>query len=167
MKVNIVKRNLKEGINHKNLLEVLQLIGQAHDKIMEAQDIISDLKYQYEDDVIVANYEWKKESEKRQKEKDFDIGKVVELIGDGTIRAYNMHEYVTVNQFVKYKRRIDSAFTYRDKLVKSIQEELVEMKEIVWVYGETGLGKTSFAKKLAKMSNKIYALTATGKNIFD
>lgn len=124
-------------------------------------------KYQYDDDVIVANYDWKVLSEKRQKEKDFDIEKVVELIGDGTIRAYNIHEYITVNQYTKYTRKIESAFKYRDRVVKSTLEKLVEMKEIVWVYGETGLGKTSFAKMLAKSVNKIYALTATGKNIFD
>ena len=49
MKVRI-KRKLKEELSSGELLKILQLLGEAHDKIMEAQDELSDLMYEHEDD---------------------------------------------------------------------------------------------------------------------
>lgn len=52
MKVKIIKRTLKESLNEDSILDILKLIGEAHDKIMEAQDLISDIvEYdEYEDE---------------------------------------------------------------------------------------------------------------------
>lgn len=49
MKVKIIKRTLKESLNEDSILDILKLIGEAHDKIMEAQDLISDI-IEYEDE---------------------------------------------------------------------------------------------------------------------
>lgn len=49
MKVKVIKRKLKEEWDKKSLLSVLKLIGEAHDKIMEAQDELSYLKDEYDD----------------------------------------------------------------------------------------------------------------------
>jgi len=53
MEVKFVKRKLKEEWNKKSLLKVLELIGKAHDEIMEAQDELSSIKYEYEDNDAV------------------------------------------------------------------------------------------------------------------
>lgn len=55
MEVKVIKRKLKESLGDDGILEILSLIGKAHDLIMEAQDKIGDLRYEYddiEDDVL-------------------------------------------------------------------------------------------------------------------
>lgn len=47
MEVKIVSRRLKEGLGECDdaILEILGLIGKAHDCIMEAQDRLSEVRY--------------------------------------------------------------------------------------------------------------------------
>lgn len=52
MKVRLVEKLLKEGVSKEELRTVLELIGEAHNKIMEAQDELSSLSYDYDDDII-------------------------------------------------------------------------------------------------------------------
>ena len=52
MKVKLVESILKESVDKKGLRAVLELMGQAHDKIMDALDEIDSLSYEYEDDII-------------------------------------------------------------------------------------------------------------------
>jgi len=76
MKVSIAKRKLKEELNHRELFEILHLIGQAHDKIMEAQDLLSDLQYEYED------------------EEDEELLSTLEYILDDLESALSEHDYM-------------------------------------------------------------------------
>ena len=50
MKVRIEARKLRESLGYKELFDVLLAMGQAHDKIMEAQDLLEDLEYRHYDD---------------------------------------------------------------------------------------------------------------------
>lgn len=52
MKVRLVEKLLKEGVSKEELRTILELIGEAHNKIMEAQDELSSLSYDYDDDII-------------------------------------------------------------------------------------------------------------------
>ena len=52
MKVRLVEKFLREGVSKKDLEKILYLIGEAHDKIMEAQDELSSLGYEYDDEII-------------------------------------------------------------------------------------------------------------------
>ena len=122
-------------------------------------------KYQYDVTEVHSNFDWQKEAEKATNNKKLDV--IIEKIGLGEIRAYNLTEYVTASEYVKWRRQIDNAFKWRASYVKAHLEELVEMKDVVWIYGTTGTGKTSLAKKLAKKQNLIYAITSIGRNPFD
>ena len=48
MKAKLMEKLLKEGLDEE-LLRVCRLLGEAHDKVMEAVDIVTDLDYSDED----------------------------------------------------------------------------------------------------------------------
>lgn len=124
-------------------------------------------KYQYDESEVHANFDWKASAAQSKRNRAKRIEGIVEKIGTGEIRQYNLTEHVSVSDFTTFRRKIDSAFTWRRTYVQAHLEELVDMKNIVWVFGKTGTGKTTFAKQLAKVENLMYALTSCGKNMFD
>lgn len=124
-------------------------------------------KYQYDPKEVHSNIDWAADAAKSKRNRESKIAGIVDKIGTGEIRRYNLTEHVTVGEYTTYRRKIDSAFAWRRSYVKAHLGELVEMKNIVWVYGQTGTGKTTFAKQLAKTTNLMYALTSCGKNMFD
>lgn len=52
MEVKVIAKKLKESLNSDSILSILKLIGEAHDKIMEAQDELSSLMYDLDDEDI-------------------------------------------------------------------------------------------------------------------
>lgn len=124
-------------------------------------------KYQYDNEAVKSNFDWENDIQKSSSRQRKKIDDVISGIGDGTIREYNLHDNVTVLEYTKYRRMIEDAFRWRKGYVQAHLEELVEMKQIIWVYGQTGTGKTTFAKQLAKTMKVMFAITSTGKNMFD
>lgn len=124
-------------------------------------------KYQYDESTVHANFDWKAEADNSTSNQRKKLQILIEGITNGDIRAYNMTEYITGEEYVRHERKIRAAFAYRAQYVKAHLEELVEMKDIVWIYGQTGAGKTTFAKECAKGYKLAYTLTSLGKNPFD
>lgn len=52
MKVKLVEKLLKEGVSKDEIYNILKLIGEAHDKIIEAQDYVDSLSSDYDDDIL-------------------------------------------------------------------------------------------------------------------
>lgn len=124
-------------------------------------------KYQYDPSEVHANFDWEEEAKNSTSKQRARIEEVIAGIGDGSIREYNLHEHVTVGEYTKHRRKIEDAFKWRRGYVLANLEELVEMKNVIWIYGQTGTGKTTFAKMLAKSAGFFYRLTSTGRNMFD
>jgi hypothetical protein len=124
-------------------------------------------KYQYDPSEVHANFDWEEEAKESKSNQSKKLDMLIEGITSGDIRAYNMTDYITGEEYVRHERKIRSAFAYRSQYVKAHLEELVEMKDIVWIYGQTGTGKTTFAKECAKGYELAYTLTSLGKNPFD
>lgn len=103
-------------------------------------------KYQYLDEEIKSNYDFTVEVEKALSKKKASERKeeIIELIRSGTVREYNYTEYISAVEFDKYKRAIDNAFTYRRDSLKSLDRHMT----VIYIYGGSGTGKTSYAKKL-------------------
>lgn len=124
-------------------------------------------KHQYDPSEVHANFEWQEEAKGSKHSRYERMRELVDKIASGEVRAYNLTEHVEASEYVEHKTRIDRAFQWRKSYVQSHLAELVEMKNIVWIYGQTGTGKTTLAKHLAKVAGLWYALTSAGRNLFD
>ena len=104
-------------------------------------------KYQYLDEEIKSNYDFKVEVEKALSKKKASQRKeeIIELIRSGIVREYNYTEYITALEYDKFKRAIDNAFTYRRDTLKSLDRQM----NVIYIYGGSGTGKTTYAKQLA------------------
>lgn len=104
-------------------------------------------KYQYLDEEIKSNYDFKVEVEKALSKKKTSQRKeeIIELIRSGIVREYNYTEYITALEYDKFKRAIDNAFTYRRDTLKSLDRHM----NVIYIYGGSGTGKTTYAKQLA------------------
>lgn len=104
-------------------------------------------KYQYLDEEIKSNYDFAVEVEKALSKKKASQRKeeIIELIRSGVVREYNYTEYITALEYDKFKRAIDNAFTYRRDTLKSLDRHM----NVIYIYGGSGTGKTTYAKQLA------------------
>jgi hypothetical protein len=124
-------------------------------------------KHQYDPEEVHANFDWGKDAKRSKSAQNRELEEVIAKITTGEIRQYNITDYVSGDAYVRNERKIKAALNYRMMYVKAHLEELIEMKNIIWIYGETGKGKTTFAKELAKGYKMVYAITSIGKNPFD
>lgn len=124
-------------------------------------------KHQYDKSEVHSNFDWETASKKSKRNRNARKDEIVEMIYKGEIRRYNETDMITPKEHDMYYMSIQRAYKWRDSYVLSHLEELVEMKNIVWVYGEPGTGKTTFAKMLAKAAGFFYRLTSTGIHMFD
>ena len=70
---------------------------------------------------------------------------VIDQIGEGVIRRYNMHEFVDVRLYSKYRTQIENAFKYQDLVFFGNPERNIK---VIFIGGnESGVGKTEFAKR--------------------
>ena len=120
-------------------------------------------KHQYSIEDITASFDIK---EYFQKE-DLKVGKsdLIKKCADGTITKQNFQEYIDPETYVKYSNAIESAWDYYDK-VKEIKSKNRRACEIIWLFGETEVGKTTFAVMFARERNLSYCITAGGKDPF-
>lgn len=104
-------------------------------------------KHQYLDEEIKSNYDFAVEVEKALSKKKASERKeeIIELIRSGVVREYNYTEYISAVEYDKFKRAIDNAFTYRRDSLKSLDRHMT----VIYIYGSSGTGKTTYAKKLA------------------
>lgn len=100
-------------------------------------------KYQYDESEVVSNFDFKKEKEK--KSSNLRKEEIINKIVSGEIREYNYYEYITINEYDKYRKSIDNAFKYRIDKIKGVSRQM----ECVFITGDSGTGKTTYAKKIA------------------
>jgi adenylate kinase family enzyme len=70
----------------------------------------------------------------------------VNQIVDGTCREYNYTELITPEEYVKYAAQIDRAYKYRSDKIKKMERNM----RVIYICGEPGAGKTTYAKEIAK-----------------
>lgn len=122
-------------------------------------------KYQYLEESVKSNFDFKKEAEIKQSREADKARKaeLVDLITSGLIREYNYTEYITPQEYDKFKKTIDNAFNYRrDKLEGSDRN-----MKCIYVCGDAGTGKTTWAKDFAQRNKYSYYISSGSNDLLD
>lgn len=118
-------------------------------------------KFQYPDSEVISNFDWKESVEKVGKKKDFDERKqeIINRIANGEIREYNYFEEINAVENDKYYNSIQKAFKYRNDTIRGVKRSM----ECVFITGDSGVGKTSYAQQVA--TDKGYSVfVSSGSN---
>lgn len=105
-------------------------------------------KYQYADSEVVSNFNIQQEIEKQKKKKSRDarLAEIINGIDAGTIREFNLHDYVTAVEYNSYRRGIENAFAYRKMKLREQERNM----QCIFITGQSGSGKTTYAKQIAQ-----------------
>lgn len=121
-------------------------------------------KYQYNVDDVTASFDYKAFIEKHEnKEKKTNRrNEIIDLIHAGTIKEYNITEFVTAREYVQYSSAIKSAFAYREKLQTSVKRNM----QVIYISGKAGCGKTTYAKERAEALGYDCFISSASNDLF-
>lgn len=126
-------------------------------------------KPKYPRSLIKSNFDFDSVIDKEVQRKNATHDKaracdIVQQIADGIIKEYNLHNYLSVIEYNTYKKDIDTAFIYRANLLRN---EVNRSMECVFITGDSGVGKTTFAKNLAKEHNYDVFVSSSSNDVLD
>lgn len=136
-----------------------------------------DNKHAYDEQSVVANYDYvaeikkhrkNREKAKEKKDKDDYIHQILngDLIMDDFTSFNNDEEKERAMFYANNKKKVDDAFTVRAKIERKNEmakivgdypkdykpiEKPKDEKRIIWLYGDSGVGKSLISRLLAKM----------------
>lgn len=122
-------------------------------------------RYQYDDSEVVAKpgYDWiavRTKSEMQQAEwKSFQ--KVLNGIEDGSIRRYNLYDFVSMQMYLDHKQEFENAFAYREGILKKNPNRKIE---VIYITGAPGAGKTSLAKYICDKRALSYCVSGSSRD---
>ena len=122
-------------------------------------------KYQYAEDEVISNYDWKKEKEKAVKKSNSEARKseIINDIVNGVIREFNYNDYITIDEYDKYKKSIDNAFKYRTDKIKGGKRNM----ECVYITGKSGTGKSTYAKMMCEDKGYSVFVSSGSNDVLD
>lgn len=89
------------------------------------------------------------------------IQRVLDAIKSGEISEYDQCEKIPMEIWTKHKTRIANAFAYQRELICMDKSRHID---VVYVGGESGLGKTSFAKEYCDKSHLRYCVSSASND---
>lgn len=108
-------------------------------------------KYQYSHTDVVASFDYQErfndEISRIKAVDDFNIEEFIASVACGKIGSYEITRHVSGLNYVKYERRIKAAEAYYTRVLLSEQGD--RMMDVVYIYGDSGTGKTTYAKYIA------------------
>lgn len=117
-------------------------------------------KYQYDDMEVIANFNYEDGIISNGGRKE----EIINLIANGDIREYNIHKMLTAVEYDKYKRSIENAFVFRQKIL--LERNNREM-ECIFISGSSGSGKTTQAKRMCEKKGYSYFVSSSSNDPFD
>lgn len=120
-------------------------------------------KFQYDESEVHSNYDWSVEAKEAVKPK-MRLEQIIKSISDGTIKRYNKDEYITIDEWVKYEKKIESAFRYQDELLMHRKDRNME---VFYICGDAGTGKTTLAKKFCNDRFSTFFISGGGSDFLD
>ena len=141
-------------------------VNNLYGYLIHATDGAKD-KHQYDPSEVIANFNYVECMEKITKEisekesKDFHhVDEVIDLIYAGEINLVQAEEMLPASVYSKHENRIESTFNrYLRKLARAWREMMIALGEsviVIWLYGLSRTGKSSFAKEFAKKYAEMY-----------
>lgn len=118
-------------------------------------------KYQYNPSEVIANFdyvEYVDGCEPKQKREN-----IANLIDSGSIKPYNLTDYITIDEYSKNKIYYDRCFEYRQNKLKGVDRQM----ECLFISGTSGSGKTTQAKMIASQKGYRCYISSGGKNPLD
>lgn len=130
-------------------------------------------KYQYSADAVKANFDYKAICERYLKRKEQAISKLSEKeqisifceeIVEGKIRQFNYFDYISTSLYTRKRAIFDNAFKMRTDMLKAQEERSLD---VVYMVGESGAGKTTLAKQIAKQKGYSYYVSSASNDVLD
>lgn len=136
----------------RNLKNSIQYLIHKNDKT----------KKQYKESDVISNDEniskWFVNTQQQDRE---EISEYIKMIDRGEIREYNQYEIIPIDIWSRNKNIINNAFThYREKIFMDNNRNI----RVVIFTGDTGTGKTTFAKKYCEANNKSYCISSSSND---
>ena len=130
-----------------------------------------DGKYRYDPQQVVSNYDWAADKNagagKRGRKTDGRKDDIIRSIVGGSIREYNFTEYITGEEYVKYKKAIEDSFKYRTEVLRQGASSGGRNMKAVFVTGSSGSGKTTYAKYLAQQKGLSFFVSSGSNDPLD
>lgn len=131
-------------------------------------------KYQYEPSKVKASFDYPKRLDKITKQvAGTKTGKSTELLDAvyrGEISKSEAEENMSGTEYGKLYRQLEAIDA------KQLEREAVEFNKkrieqgipitVIWAYGRSGTGKTSFARAIAEQKNRPYYISGSSRDIF-
>lgn len=145
---------------------VSKIHGRFSDAVSYAIHHNAPEKYQYDISECTANFEIFEQIQKsddRKKDK-MQLENLLERIDNGEIKQYNITNIVSMPVYVKYETQINKAFEYKRK---QKMKEVNRNMRVIYIYGASGLGKTTLAKMLAIKQGLTPFISSSSNDPFD
>lgn len=115
------------------------------------------------DSIIYSNYDVSKYIEEVKQQASLSLKPILDKIERGEIFEYNIQQYVSMLQYVKYEKQFKTAFRYNDMKHRGVNRDM----EVWYVYGKAGSGKSTFAKNICEYLKYSVYISAGGANPLD
>ena len=127
-------------------------------------------KYQYEIDNVKANFDYRSTILSTQPlSKDRRLLEINNYIASGKLNEYNISTCGLIDsiEYMTYLPEIKKLFEfYRKQLKEKYNTEGRNMK-VIYIQGDKGTGKTSYAKELAKKKGLSFFVSSSSNDILD
>lgn len=156
----------------ENFIESIKS-GRFNDYLLYLTHRNAPTKYQYNDDEVNTSIEdWKIiRDAKEMKNKAFQELEMYEMYLDRAVEGVYTYSDVGTKipktLYVKKKNAFDSAFAFaREEKANVINKEGID-KEIIFITGGSGTGKTTYGKKYAEKHNMSYYVSGSSNDVLD
>lgn len=131
-------------------------------------------KYQYNPNDVIASFDYpallKQISAEVAEKNSKSVKMMLDLLYNGSISKEELEQQLTGSQYGRYKNQIENVYAKRLKNeAERFRKEMIEQGrqvQVIWIYGESGTGKTSLAKEYAMKANQSYYISGSSRDVF-
>ena len=121
-------------------------------------------KHQYPVEAIVANFDVKAYLEKVSQKVNLDT--LILKCAAGEITRLNYTQYIDPVIYAKHQRMFESAWKYMDSTVATANDLSIQVRPMLWLHGDTSVGKSLLCKLIADKQQLPIYFTSTGGDPF-